>query len=95
MASTQPGSGPHGRHEAGCGPASGLWVGQDIQDRACWRAYRNGLLLTVTRRAHEHWIAIVECGDVIVGRSPVIATRLACQQWADNLADEKAAGENS
>jgi hypothetical protein len=38
-----------------------------------WRAYKNGLILTVGFQAQDHWVAVVE-GDGIYERSPAIAT---------------------
>jgi hypothetical protein len=39
-------------------------------------------VLTVTRLAVERWQAVAEREDT-TGRSPVIATRLAAQAWAE------------
>ena len=76
---------PRGRHEAGAGrPADEPWA--RTSDRAVWRAYRNGLVLTVTRLAGEGWLAAVE-GEGVTERSPApLPTRLAAQRWADSRA---------
>ncbi len=52
-------------------------------DRAVWRAYKGGLVLTVTRLAANGWQAVAE-GKGVTERSPALATRLAAQRWADN-----------
>jgi hypothetical protein len=51
-------------------------------DRNTWRAYRGGFVLTVSRLAVDRWQAVAERGDTSE-RSPVIATRLAAQAWAE------------
>ena len=56
-------------------------------DRAVWRASRNGLLLTVSRLAGGGWQATAESPNV-TERSPVLATRLAAQRWADSRAGD-------
>ena len=80
---------PRGRHKAGSGqPADEPW--RRSSDRHVWRAYKHGLVLTVSFQAQDHWVAVVE-GEGIYERSPAIATRLACQRWADARANAKAA----
>ena len=55
-------------------------------DRAVWRAYKGGLVLTVTRLAGGGWQATVE-GPGITERSPMpFRTRKRAQAWADNRA---------
>ena len=75
---------PRGRHErsAAC-PADEPWT--RTSDRSVWRAYKNGLVLTVTRLTVDGWRTDVE-GPGITERSPVMATRLAAQRWADSRA---------
>jgi hypothetical protein len=84
-----------GRHKAGSGPpADEEW--QRTSDRACWRAYRFGLMLTVTRRAHEAWVADVEREGVVVRRGPVpFRTRRAAMAFCDRKAEELQAGLGS
>ena len=50
-----------------------------------WRAYKGGLVLTVTRLAANGWQAVAE-GKGVTERSPALATRLAAQRWADSRA---------
>ena len=58
-------------------------------DRNVWRAYRAGLVMTVTRFADgSGWQATLE-GPSTAERSGVLATRLAAQSWADNRAGGK------
>ena len=55
-------------------------------DRAVWRAYKGGLVLTVTRLAGGGWQATVE-GPGVTERSPMpFRTRKRAQAWADNRA---------
>ena len=55
-------------------------------DRAVWRAYKGGLVLTVTRLIGDGWLAMVE-GEGVTERSPVpLPTRLRAQAWCDNRA---------
>jgi hypothetical protein len=73
-----------GRHEAGAGPPEDSpWA--RTSDRHVWRAYKNGLMLTVTRIGVDHWVAVVE-GKGVTERSRALATRLAAQRWADGRA---------
>ena len=76
---------PRGRHEAGADrPGDQPWA--RTSDRAVWRAYRNGLVLTVTRLAGDGWLARVE-GEGVTERSPApLPTHLAAQRWADSRA---------
>jgi hypothetical protein len=74
-----------GRH-AGCQQsADEPWA--RTSDRKVWRAYKGGLVLTVTRVADGGgWQATVESPNV-TERSPAsLPTRLAAQQWADDRA---------
>jgi hypothetical protein len=75
---------PRGRHKrsASC-PADEPWT--RTSDRSVWRAYKNGLVLTVTRLTVDGWQAVVE-GPGVTERSSVVATRLKAQAWADNRA---------
>jgi len=73
-----------GRHETGSGPpADKPWA--RTSERHVWRAYKNGLMLTVTRIGANHWVAVVE-GEGVTGRSPALATWLAARRWADKRA---------
>ena len=50
---------PRGRHAARSGqPEDEPWA--RTSDRHVWRAYKNGLMLTVTRIGANHWVAVVE-----------------------------------
>ena len=66
-------------------PADEPWA--RTSDRAVWRAYKGGLVLTVTRLADgSGWPATVESPGV-TERSPApLPTRLAAQRWADSRA---------
>ena len=72
-----------GRHAAGQQPADEPWA--RTSDRKVWRAYKNGLVLTVTHLVGGGWQATVEGPDVSE-RSQAKETRLAAQAWADNRA---------
>ena len=76
---------PRGRHEAGSGlPEDEPWT--RTPDRAVWRAYKGGLVLTVTRLAGGGWQAAVE-GPGVTERSPMLfRTRKRAQAWADSRA---------
>lgn len=76
---------PRDRHAAGQQSADESWA--RTSDRNVWRAYKGGLVLTVTRVADGGgWQATVESPNV-TERSPApLPTRLAAQQWADNRA---------
>lgn len=51
-----------------------------------WRAYKSGLMLTVTHIVGASgWVAEVE-GPGVSERSDVFATRLQAQRWADDRA---------
>jgi hypothetical protein len=66
------------------GPGDGPWA--RTLARNVWRAYKGGLVLTVTRVADgTGWAATVESPN-ITERSGVLATRIAAQRWADNRA---------
>ena len=67
-------------------PADEPWA--RTSDRNVWRAYRNGLVLTVTRLAGgSGWQATVESPGT-TERSEPKATRLAAQSWAGNRAGD-------
>ena len=74
-----------GRHAAGPDPADEPWA--RTSDHNVWRAYRAGLVLTVTRAADgSGWQATVESPNV-TERSPApLPTRIAAQSWCDNRA---------
>ncbi len=76
---------PRGKHAPGQQPADEPWA--RTSDRSVWHAYRNGLVLTVTRVADgSGWQATVESPNV-TERSPApLPTRLAAQRWADSRA---------
>jgi hypothetical protein len=75
---------PRGRHERSAyRPAAEPWT--RTSDRSVWRAYKDGLVLTVTRLTVDGWVAEVE-GPGVTERSAVLATRLKAQAWADNRA---------
>ena len=76
---------PRGRHAAGSGqPEDEPWT--RTPDRAVWRAYKRGLVVTVTRLAGGGWQATVE-GPGVTERSPMpFRTRERAQAWADNRA---------
>jgi len=75
---------PRGRHAPKPGgPADEPWA--RTSDRSVWRAYKSGLVLTVTRLIGGGWQAVIE-GPGVTERSPVLATRLAAQRWADSRA---------
>jgi len=75
---------PRGRHAAGAGrPGDEPWT--RTSDRSVWRAYKSGLVLTVTNVIGGGWQAVVE-GPGVTERSQVKPTRLEAQQWADNRA---------
>ena len=60
-----------GRHSAGQQPADERWA--RTSDRSTWRAYKGGLVLTVTRVADgSGWTATVESVNV-TERAPVAA----------------------
>ncbi len=74
-----------GRHAAGQKPADEPWA--RTSDRNVWRAYRGGLVLTVTRVADgSGWQATVESPNVTERSTVPLPTRLAAQAWADNRA---------
>ena len=54
-------------------------------DRNVWRAYKGGLLLTVTHLVAGGWQADIE-GPGVTRRSPVLGSRGAAQAWADDRA---------
>ena len=73
-----------GRHTMGQQPADQPWA--RTSDRAVWRAYRNGLTLTVTHLVGARgWVAEVE-GPGVSARSDPFDTRLQAQRWADDQA---------
>ena len=75
---------PGGRREAGRQPGDQPW--SRTSDKAVWRAYWNGMTLTVTHLAGARgWVAEVE-GPGVSGRSDPFDTRLRAQHWADDRA---------
>ena len=76
---------PRGKRAPGQQPADEPWA--RTSDRSVWRAYKGGLVLTVTRVAGgSGWQATVESPNV-TERSPApLPTRLAAQRWADSRA---------
>jgi hypothetical protein len=71
-----------GRHEPGHQPADEPWA--RTSDRAVFRAYRNGLTLTVTHLVGARgWVAEVQ-GPGVSERSDPFDTRLQAQRWADD-----------
>jgi hypothetical protein len=51
------------------------------------------MVLTVSRSAHECWVATVEEGGVIVERAPSpLRTRRAAQRWAEEAAEKGCQG---
>ncbi len=72
-----------GRHAAGQQPADEPWA--RTSNRSVWRAYKNGLVLTVTHLVGGGWQAVVE-GPNVTERSSAKATRLEAQRWADSRA---------
>ena len=77
---------PRGRHAAGAShPGDEPWA--RTSDRLTWRAYRNGLVLTVTRVADgSGWQAVVESPNVAERSTVPLPTRLAAQSWCENRA---------
>ena len=74
-----------GRHAAGQDPADEPWA--RTSDRNVWRAYKGGLVLTVTRVADgSGWTATVESPSVTERSTAPLPTRLAAQSWADSRA---------
>ena len=74
-----------GRHAAGQDPADEPWA--RTSDRSTWRAYKGGLVLTVTRVADgSGWTATVESPNTTEHSPAPLPTRLAAQQWADSHA---------
>ena len=75
---------PRGRHAAGRSvPGDEPWA--RTSDRNVWRAYKGGLVLTMTHLAGGAWQALAE-GPGACGRSPELGTRTAAQAWADDFA---------
>ncbi len=75
---------PRGRHEHGGALPDEPWT--RTSDRNTWRAYKNGLVLTVSRLVAGGWTATVE-GPGVFERSAVpLPARLAAQRWADSRA---------
>jgi hypothetical protein len=76
---------PRGRHAEGQQPADEPWA--RTSDRAVWRAYKAGLVLTVTRAADgSGWLAMVESANVTERSPQPLPTRVAAQRWADGRA---------
>jgi hypothetical protein len=74
---------PRGRHAPGPDPADQPWP--RTSDKAVWRAYKSGLVLTVTHLVTGGWQADIE-GLGVTRRSPVLGSRGAAQAWADDRA---------
>jgi hypothetical protein len=73
-----------GRHAAGGQPGDEPWA--RTSDRSVWRAYKNGLTLTVTHIVGARgWVAEVD-GPGVSGRSDPFDTRLQAQHWAEDQA---------
>ena len=67
------------------GPGDEPWA--RTSDRNVWRAYKAGLVLTVTRVADgTGWTATVESPNVTEQSPAPLPTRLAAQRWADSRA---------
>ena len=67
------------------GPGDEPWA--RTSDRNVWRAYRAGLVLTVTRVAGgSGWTATVESANVTEQSPAPLPTRLAAQSWCDSRA---------
>jgi hypothetical protein len=77
------GSSARQRHAAGGPPADEPWA--RTSDRSVWRAYKNGLTLTVTHIIGGGWVAEVEGPGVSEQSDPFDAMALA-QHWADDQA---------
>jgi hypothetical protein len=73
-----------GRHAAGQRPADQPWA--RTSDKRVWRAYKDGLVLTVSHVLDGGWVATVESGDVTERSATPFATRLAAQRWAEDRA---------
>jgi hypothetical protein len=71
------------RHAEGRQPADQPWA--RTSDRSVWRAYKHGLVLTVTHLVTGGWQADIE-GPSVTRRSPVLGSRSAAQAWADDRA---------
>ena len=71
---------PPGRHAPGQQPADQPWA--RTSDKSVWRAYKSGLVLTVTHLVTGGWQADIE-GPGVTRRSPVLGSRGAAQTWAD------------
>ena len=71
------------RHAAGSGPADQPWA--RTADRHVWRAYKNGLMLTVTEAIGGGWHPVVE-GPGVTEHGPVLATRTGAMRWAEDRA---------
>jgi hypothetical protein len=77
---------PRDRHAAGA-PRPGDEPWARTSDRSTWRAYKGGLVLTVTRVADgSGWTATVESPNVTEQSPAPLPTRLAAQHWADSRA---------
>ena len=67
------------------GPGDEPWA--RTSDRNVWRAYKAGLVLTVTRVADgSGWTATAESPNVTEQSPAPLPTRLAAQRWADSRA---------
>jgi hypothetical protein len=70
-------------HPAGDQPADQPWA--RTADRHVWRAYKNGLMLTVTEAIGGGWHPVVE-GPGVTRHGPVVGSRVAAQRWAEDQA---------
>jgi hypothetical protein len=73
-----------GRHAAGQQPADEPWA--RTSDRSVWRAYNNGLALTVTHIVGARGLVAEVEGPGACERSDPFDTRLQAQRWADDRA---------
>ena len=72
-----------GRHAAWSGSADEPWA--RTGDRRVWRAYKNGLMLTVTEAIGGGWHPVAE-GPGVTEHGPVLATRTGAMRWAEDRA---------
>jgi hypothetical protein len=73
---------PRGRNTPGQQPNQ-PWT--RTGDRDVWKAYKNGLTLTVTRLVTGGFQADIE-GPGVTKRSPLLGSRGAAQAWAEDRA---------
>jgi hypothetical protein len=75
-----------GRHEAGKQPAGQAWTYSP--GLGGWRAYRGGLVLTVSRLSGGGYRAEVDGPDV-QERADAFDTRLSAQEWCERRAGNR------